>query len=125
MILYPGYLCYAAFMIIYVEAIKFCCWHVVDRNSILDSQPFNFIYILSLCLIIKIDLIKLLSIINGVNDVLPAYNERTLFGALLLSEIFHFAKLRGKGEKEIKERDCFKQASDYWAQWKKREEFSN
>ena len=96
MVLYPGYLCYTAFMIIYIEAVKFCRWYVVDRDRILDSKSFDLVYILALSFVVKVDLIKLLPVINGVNDVLPAYYQRTFFWALLLSEIFHGAKLRGK-----------------------------
>ena len=125
MVLYPGYLCYTAFMITYIEAIKFCRWYVVDRNSILDRESFDLIYVLALCFVIKVDLIKLLAVINCINDVLPANNQRTFFGALLLSEIFHGVKLRGKREKEMKERDCFNQTSVYWANGKKWEEYTS
>jgi hypothetical protein len=49
---------------------------------------------LSLCLIIKIDLIKLLSVIKGINDGLPTYDQGVFFGTLLLSEIFHSCKAK-------------------------------
>ena len=96
MVLYPGYLCYTTFVIIYIEAVKFCRRYVVHRNSIQTRESLDLIYVLALGFIIKEDLIKLMPVVKGVNDVLPANYQGTFFWALLLSEIFHGAKLRGK-----------------------------
>ena len=83
---------YATFMIGNIESIQLRDRYIIDGDMMFGSKLPDLIYIFTYGFCIQINAVQRLASTHSFDYCFAANDERTFFGSMLLTEIFHDAK---------------------------------